>query len=207
MKKKIVSLCLCVALLAVAVGGTLAYFTDTTEAKENVFTVGNINIILTETEWDKEPDHEDVYPGEALAKNPVVANLSDDGNTISPNPCFVRVKVEGLDQFGADNMITYETDNTTGKLGENWLDGGDGYFYYMKPLGGLYQVQNEGMSYQTTALFEQIRMPVGLKGGEDAEPVVVSAEAVQAQGAKPSWSAVQSISLTDLQAWFTTCMG
>lgn len=206
MKKKIVSLCLCVALLAVAVGGTLAYFTDTTEAKENVFTVGNINIILTETEWDKE-EHEDVYPGEALAKNPVVANLSDDGNTISPNPCFVRVKVEGLDQFGDDNMITYETDNTTGKLGENWVDGGDGYFYYMKPLAGQYQAQNEGMAYQTTALFEKIRMPVGLEGGEEAKPVVVSAEAVQAQGAKPSWSAVQSISLTDLQAWFTTCMG
>lgn len=48
MKKKITALCLAVAMLAVAViGGTLAYFTDTDEAK-NVFTVGSIDIVLHE---------------------------------------------------------------------------------------------------------------------------------------------------------------
>ena len=40
MKKKILALCLVVALAVTAVvGGTLAYFTDTDEA-ENVFTTG-----------------------------------------------------------------------------------------------------------------------------------------------------------------------
>lgn len=49
MKKKIVSLCLVVALTATAViGGTLAYFTDTDGAK-NVMTVGNVSIIQDET--------------------------------------------------------------------------------------------------------------------------------------------------------------
>ena len=48
MKKKIVSLCLVVALAATAViGGTLAYFTDT-EDEINVFTLGNVVIDLVE---------------------------------------------------------------------------------------------------------------------------------------------------------------
>ena len=49
MKKKIVALCLCVALAVVAIGGaTLAYFTDT-DAKTNTFTVGNVQIAIEET--------------------------------------------------------------------------------------------------------------------------------------------------------------
>lgn len=48
MKRKIIALCLIVAMLGVAVvGGTLAYFTDTAEAT-NVFTVGKIDIDLIE---------------------------------------------------------------------------------------------------------------------------------------------------------------
>lgn len=52
MKKKIVALCLCVALAVVAIGGaTLAYFTDTDDAT-NTFTVGNVAINLIEEERD-----------------------------------------------------------------------------------------------------------------------------------------------------------
>ena len=52
MKKKITALCLCVALLAVAVvGASLAYFTDTDNAT-NTFTVGNVKIDLIEQERD-----------------------------------------------------------------------------------------------------------------------------------------------------------
>ena len=50
MKKKITAIFLCVALLAVAIGGaTLAYFTDT-DAATNTFTVGNVKIKLIEQE-------------------------------------------------------------------------------------------------------------------------------------------------------------
>ena len=52
MKKKIVALCLCVALAVVAIGGaTLAYFTDT-DNETNTFTVGNVAIDLIEEERD-----------------------------------------------------------------------------------------------------------------------------------------------------------
>ena len=49
MKKKILVLCLVVALAVTAVvGGSLAYFTDTDKA-ENVFTTGKVDITLNET--------------------------------------------------------------------------------------------------------------------------------------------------------------
>ena len=54
MKKKITALCLCVALLAVAVvGASLAYFTDTANAT-NTFTVGNVKIDLIESKFHRE---------------------------------------------------------------------------------------------------------------------------------------------------------
>ena len=48
MKKKITALCLCVAILAVAVvGASLAYFTDNDQA-DNTFTAGSVKIQLIE---------------------------------------------------------------------------------------------------------------------------------------------------------------
>lgn len=192
MKRKVTAITLCVAMLAIAiVGGTLAYFTDTAN-KENNFTVGDVDIDLTEPKWDEEgsKDADTVYAGEPLAKDPTVTVNEQS------NPCFVRVSVSNLDQFGNKGMITYRTDYVTDKLGDNWVLHTDGYYYYNKVL-------NAGET--TDALFDQIVMPTGLTGGEEAQPIVVQAEAVQAQGARPSWAAVQTMTVEEIAAWFTTC--
>lgn len=194
MKKKILATCLVVCLLATAIiGTTLAYFTDTDE-KTNTFTVGNVNITLTEPNWDASgvEDAPEVYPGEPLAKDPTVTN---DGK----NPCFVRINVDGLDCLGSAGMITFRTDYVDDKLGDGWVDGADGYFYYE----GVLEVGET-----TDALFDQIVIPTGLTNGEGEtlKDIVVTAEAVQAQGAKPSWSAVQTMELAEIKAWFETCM-
>lgn len=192
-KKKILVLAVSVCLVAIlAIGGTLAYFTDTKEAT-NTFTVGNVKITLTEPEWNKDgvKDAPEVYPGEPLAKDPTVTNTG-------ANPCFVRIKVTGLDCLGNAGMITYRTDYETGKLGTNWVKHTDGYFYYNQVLA---------VGATTDALFDQIVIPTGLENG-DAETnfnVIVTAEAVQAQGAKASWSAVQAMTVAEIAAWFTTC--
>ena len=193
MKKKIISLCLVVALGATAViGGTLAYFTDDA-TKTNTFTVGNVEIELTEPNWDKtgEAEAKDAYPGEALAKDPTVTNKG-------ANPCFVRVSVSDLDQFGDAGMITYRTDYVDGALGTNWVKGDDGYFYYTKVLA---------VGETTDALFDQIVIPFALENGdgETKYDIVVTAYAVQAQGARPSFSAVQAMTVEEIAAWFATC--
>ena len=191
MKKKIISLCLVVALGATAViGGTLAYFTDDA-TKTNTFTVGNVEIELTEPKWDETGSKEavDAYPGEALAKDPTVTN-------VGANPCFVRVTVSNLDQFGDAGMITYRTDYVEDALGTNWVKGDDGYFYYTKVLA---------IKETTDALFDQIVIPFGVENSAVTKDIVVTAQAVQAQGAKASFSAVEAMTLAEIQAWFTTC--
>ena len=202
MKKKIVAMCATVALAALAVGGTLAYFTDT-EVKENTFTIGNVDITLTEPAWDDEgkAQAETVYPGEPLAKDPTVEN-------VGANPCFVRIEVTGLDQFGANNMITLRHGNyEAGFDSTNWTYY-NGYYYYNEVLAAEAELNNgynDGLGTKTEPLFNQIVMPFGLDGTETAEDIVVTAQAVQAQGAMPSYSEVKSMTVEQIAAWFTTC--
>ena len=190
MKKKIIAMCATVAIAAVAVGGTLAYFTAE-DSETNTFTVGNVAIDLTEPGWEAagEEEAKGAYPGEPLAKDPTVENTGD-------NPCFVRIEVTNLDQFGNKGDIQYRTDYVLGKLGENWALHTDGYFYYTKVLP-------EGET--TDALFDQIVMPTGLEGNEATEDIVVTAQAVQAQGAKPAFADVEKMTVEEIAAWFKTC--
>lgn len=73
MKKKTILVAAIAVMLvaALVVGGTLAYFTDKTEAKPNTFTVGNVKIDLTETAWHDNDDHT-LVPGKFYDKNPTI---------------------------------------------------------------------------------------------------------------------------------------
>ena len=193
MNKKIAILALALCMVAaIAITGTIAYFTDEAE-KTNTFTIGNVDIELSEPNWDANGSKEapEVYPGEALAKDPTITNKGE-------NPCFVRINVTGLDCLGDAGMITYKTDYVADKLGDNWVEHTDGYFYYTKPLA---------VGTKTDALFDQIVIPTGVTNGngELEYDVIVSAQAVQAQGAKPSFSAVEAMTVEEIAAWFTTC--
>ena len=71
-KKKIVSIALAAALAATAiVGSSLAYFTDQDE-KTNTFTVGNVDITLTEPKWDADINNKDLIPGKTIPKDPTI---------------------------------------------------------------------------------------------------------------------------------------
>ena len=202
-KKKILVLAMTLSMVAIlAIGGTIAYFTDKEEAT-NVFTIGNVDIILEEPNWvgTGSTDAPEVYPGEALAKDPTVIN---DG----ANPCFVRIEVEGLDCLKPADDIIYRTDYVDNELGDDWVKHTDGYYYYTKVLAA---------GETTDALFDQIVIPKNLENykedgegsgiGEDAPEyqIDITAYAVQAQGARPSFSAVQAMTVAEIAAWFTTC--
>ena len=86
MKKKIIALCLIVALAATAViGGTLAYFTDT-DAATNTFTVGGVSIELIE----QQTSENGLVSFEQ--EKPLVPGTSSDGNAQSK---IVTVKNTG----------------------------------------------------------------------------------------------------------------
>ena len=97
MKKKILSICLVIALAATAVvGGTLAYFTDTEGAK-NVMTVGNVDIIQDETN----------EKGEAFEDNQKLFPYTGSGDMMNP-----------------ENQEQIQTDYFTGgvpKTANNWI--------------------------------------------------------------------------------------
>ena len=83
MKKKTLALVLALTLLvAGVVGGTLAWLTDQTAEVKNTFTVGDINIGLTETTTDYK-----MVPGNTIAKDPTVT--VEEGSDAS----YVRMKV------------------------------------------------------------------------------------------------------------------
>ena len=99
MKKKILSVCLVVCLLATAIiGTTLAYFTDKTEVVTNTFTSGKVVITLDEAPVDSDGqatagargtgNSYKLYPGKEYDKDPTVHIGADSED------CYVFVKVE-----------------------------------------------------------------------------------------------------------------
>ena len=89
MNKKVIALLMvCVLALGCAIGGTMAWLVDSTGNVKNTFTVGDINIGLTETGTDTDGNKNyDFVPGDTLSKDPKVtvnANSED---------CYLFVKV------------------------------------------------------------------------------------------------------------------
>ena len=116
MKKKTLALVLALTLLvAGVVGGTLAWLTDQTAEVKNTFTVGDINIGLTETTADYK-----MVPGNTIAKDPTV--------TVKANSeaCWLFVKVTESENL--DTFITYA-------IADDWtvLPGVDGVYYREVP--------------------------------------------------------------------------
>lgn len=116
MKKKTLALVLALTLLvAGVVGSTLAWLTDQTAEVKNTFTVGDINIGLTETTTDYK-----MVPGNTIAKDPTV--------TVKANSeaCWLFVKV--TESTDLKDFITYA-------IAEGWtaLPGVDGVYYREVP--------------------------------------------------------------------------
>ena len=76
MKKKLIAIFLCVALVDIAVvGASLAYFTDTKSAT-NTFTVGNVKIDLIESKYHREGNDNS---GDTSIPDPTHKVTADDG--------------------------------------------------------------------------------------------------------------------------------
>lgn len=96
MKKKTLALLLALVLVfGAAVGGTIAYLTDTTGPIANTFTVGKVDITLTETfNTDTNNDNKNdawkaqLIPGTTYTKDPVVTVTGDSED------CWLFVKFE-----------------------------------------------------------------------------------------------------------------
>ena len=212
MKKKILALCLVVALAATAViGGTLAYFTDTKEAT-NTFTVGNVEIKLDEAvpgeqgkRTEEGVEYTGIVPGVAYGKDPIVTNTG-------ANDAYVRLKVRvenGLNWMGlygatnpsAESNFTAMINNT---LGADW-EVADIDMGINNGLDGMSSDVIVTLNYtkllapdaKTPAAFTEFKLPdsatakdITTRISQDGSfAIVVTAEAIQAEGFNGDYAA------------------
>ena len=157
MKKKIISLCLVVALGATAViGGTLAYFTDVTETKTNVFTSGDVEITLEEPNWVEGAEH-NIMPDAYFVKDPTITNTGSED-------CYVFLDVT-LNKYKslapimamnavADEIITEEEFQMFVKNGKFLTADFLGY-YYLKDMATLREILDQwfdGIEHENWAI-------------------------------------------------------
>ena len=199
MKKKIVSVCLVVCLLATAIiGTTLAYFTDETDVVNNTFTTGNVTIDLDEAKVDDDGqalasgerttgNEYHLYPGKEYDKDPTVhigANSED---------CYVFVKVEnglsGLEvAAGAGDTIAEQmTANgwiaVTGTA-ENPVPAGVYVYSTDGSEPAVVSYNAEADANNDLVVFETFTIDTAETAGTlaEADEVVITAYAIQAEG-------------------------
>ena len=172
MKKKILAMCLCVAMLAIAiVGGTLAYFTDT-DAETNVFTTGNVAIDLIEV---FDADTAKLMPGIDIQKEVTVKNTGSENAYVRVHIAYPSILDSGSEdqpEFAAyNNTLHWNFTAASVQEGEwsqltnkdavgsnanypNWPGNGGEYNFYRTTVDGIeYNVYV--YTYETVLTAEQ----------------------------------------------------
>ena len=93
----------------IAVGGTLAYMSNTTNTAKNVFTIGSgITGEVTEPNWPGKDGKDVVFkPGSTIAKDPQITNQSEgDAAYVGLKLEYVIDEVEAFKQYKANNPKT-----------------------------------------------------------------------------------------------------
>ena len=126
-------ICLLVLIAGAAVGGTMAYIANVTSPVVNTFSVGDIKITLTETEYEYK-DGKDVYgetaegvnnsypmiPGKEYDKDPVVTVLGSEKSV----EAYLFVEVTEAMNSGLVYTLNWE---------DGWTKLEDGVYYRVVP--------------------------------------------------------------------------
>ena len=178
-KKKILALALVAVIAVTAIAGaSLAYFTDTKTA-ENTFTMGNVKIVLDETDiTNPEGDRVtrnayDVYPGAVVTKDPIVHNTGKNGAYIR-----ATVNVNNWMNLCAAYYPDFEYNFPqegyrdslkllVGELGEGWsvVDVVAGDKFEIGCFDAKFILKYDGVlasGADTTAMFQKVISPRGL---------------------------------------------
>lgn len=184
MKKKIIALCLIVALAATAViGGTLAYFTDTDEAT-NVFTTGNVDITLDEPNWDE--DNAKLIPSRRIVKDATI--IVEEGS----ERAYTFMKIELSDDFvtllqayAGENFDWTNQNAVYGLIGK-WFDAPDSKVMEMGTnyvILGVLSPKDAGVATRyLNAVTVPADVPSGMIDENGTYEIDITAYAIQAEG-------------------------
>lgn len=186
MKKKLVAGGLVAALAATAIGGaTLAYFTDE-ESKDNTFTVGTVDITLTEDKW-VESDAK-LIPGRVIDKNPTITLEagSEDAYTfmkVQLSKDFVDLLTEYATAVGVTDPADY------GDVIDDWFVSEVGPKVMSVNLTEGYVilgVMSPKSAGDSVTYFDQVTVPTSVEkemlSVDDDYTITVTGYAIQAEG-------------------------
>ncbi len=140
MQKRKQNIALAVSCAVLLVFVSVSAYTVSTESTTNSLTVGNIDITLTEEEWE---ENQVIVPDEELEKNPVVTNQGKNEAYI-----FAKVAVPYVENITMDyNDNTY--DHVQGQKMPKVLD-------QPLPLFKFGVTENNVTTYDTTITSEQL---------------------------------------------------
>lgn len=174
MKKKILSMCLVVALLAIAiVGGTLAYFTDD-DSDLNVMTTGNVSITQNE-EFDAEnakliPSVEDANGNPTNNVIEKVVTVTNDGSEDAYIRTFILCEANQDAETGyvSTDFVWFDT-NTEDYSGYALSD----------EEGNLIYVDVEGVPYEVWMFVYDTKLDAGATSAASLEKVWLDAATTQ----------------------------
>ncbi len=119
--KKIIMILCTLALSAVAIiGGTVAYLTDTENAN-NKFTIGKVDIDLTEPNW-KEEENQHLEAGVTVKKDPTITNIGINDAYVYLQVQIPRKSVITVDKNGVreNNGVAVNQPLFTFSANKNW---------------------------------------------------------------------------------------
>ena len=171
MKKRIAAVMVCLAIAAISISGTMAYFTADSIAT-NVITSGDIDIAVVETKMqgNLEVPYSDekvkIMPGDAISK---IVKVHNTGS----NPAYVRVAVSEVIELNDGKIIGDEDDLINWTPGSKWTYK-DGYYYYNEALAP---------GEKTDALFSEVEFSAEMDNKYQKSNITINvvANAVQSQ--------------------------
>lgn len=211
MKKKIVIVALVVCIFAMSIASaTLAYFTDT-EGATNTFTIGNVDITLSEIDPSTNPaelkvidgttltgfTYENVYPTQSILKNVTINNVATDAAYVAG-----IIEISGINSL----LVTENDADATADAVTDFLDGGvlndaakatnkivvknDKIYVYVIATAALTSADTDSV-----VLFENVVIPgawdnAAMKVFEDCE-INVTAYATQTAGFTTAAEAIE----------------
>ncbi|MFR8012464.1 MAG: SipW-dependent-type signal peptide-containing protein [Clostridia bacterium] len=174
MNKKLITAASIALAACVAIGGTIAYLTDKTDTITNTFTVGKVDINLTETARTYK-----MIPGTTLDKDPTVT--VEKGSEDS----WVFVKVEESENL--DTYIDYTVD-----LGV-WtpLEGAEGVYYVRVAASEENTVLNVLTNNQVSVL-DSVTSAQMAEAEGDKPTLTFTAYAIQAKNGDKDFTAAEA---------------
>lgn len=112
-KRKIILTSLALALVLV-IGGIAAYLTDATQTETNTFTVGKVDITLTEPSWVA-ANGQEIVPGQVIAKDPTITVAADSKDAF----IFMEVTIPTGTVAGTANTELFKLLDSEGNVGVN----------------------------------------------------------------------------------------